>query len=71
VQTLVILDLVNAERFSVGRRSRSNQPATPRSRPADAGLTVVDLKRSENISNKWIARAPAGFPVDCTGTHDL
>src|SRR3954453_17620387 len=76
MQTLVpvMLDHVNAGRLSLLRFV-----ALPRAGPAriynvarkgriaagyDADLTVVDLKRSETISNKWIASRAGWTPYD-------
>jgi dihydroorotase len=75
VQTLVplMLDHVNAGRLVAGalRRSHQRRPArlfniACKGRIAagyDADFTVVDLKRSETITNKWVASRAAGRPM--------
>ena len=71
VQTLVPLrlDLVNAGRLSLARfvdltsagpRGSTNRLQGPNRRRYDADFTIVDLKRSEAITNKWVASRPAG-----------
>ena len=77
VQTLVpiMLDHVNAGRLSLIRLRRSHQRragAPVRHRRAragsrsgyDADLTVVDLKRRETITNRWIASRAGWTPYD-------
>ena len=77
VQTLVpiMLDHVNAGRLSLaaalsispapGRRGCSASPSKGRIAVGyDADLTVVDLKRRETITNRWIASRAGWTPYD-------
>ena len=83
VQTLVplMLDHVNAGRLSLARfvDLTSAGPArlyniACKGRIAagyDADFTVVDLKRSETITNKWVASRAGWTPYDGVRGHRL